>query len=156
MSNQTRLAVEDNSQIEHDFETYKLLLNLWQSENPIKTNKLQVLLAVNGLLVSAVSLSGGFGPELWYVYVAGAVFSLIWTFSIGRTSFFQDLWQARLLELQKRYPGDSRFSVLDNARYRSQARLLVRVFGAVPSRWYLLVSPFAFAIIWLVVLFATR
>ncbi|HEX9812807.1 MAG TPA: hypothetical protein VGA88_12090 [Burkholderiales bacterium] len=156
MSNKTKTAVEGNTQIERDFETYKLLLNLWQSENPIKTNKLQVLLAVNGLLVSAVSLSGGFVPGLWYVYVAGAVFSLIWTFSIGRTSLFQDLWQARLLELQKRYPGDSRFSVLDNARYRSRARLLVRVFGAIPSRWYLLVSPFAFAIAWLVVLITSR
>lgn len=156
MSNQTKTTAKKSGQVQRDFETYKLLLNLWQSENPIKTNKLQVLLAVNGLLVSAVSLSGGFVPELWYVYVAGAVFSLIWTFSIGRTSFFQDLWQARLLELQRRYPGDSRFSVLENARYRSQARLLVRVFGAVPSRWYLLLSPFAFAIIWLIVLFATR
>jgi hypothetical protein len=156
MPKEMKSVADGNSQSERDFETYKLLLNLWQSENPIKTNKLQVLLAVNGLLVSAVSLSGGFGPELWYVYVAGAVFSLIWTFSIGRTSFFQDLWQARLLELQRRYPGDSRFSVLDNARYRSQARLLVRIFGAVPSRWYLLVSPFAFAITWLVVLIATR
>lgn len=156
MSNKPKSRVEVSSDIERDFETYKLLLNLWQSENPIKTNKLQVLLAVNGLLVSAVSLSGGFVPELWYVYLAGAVFSLIWTFSIGRTSLFQDLWQARLLELQERHPSDPRFSIFDNERYRSRARLLVRTFGAIPSRWYLLVSPFAFAVVWLAVLFVTR
>ena len=156
MPRESRSSISGNADIERDFETYKLLLHLWQSENPIKTNKLQVLLAVNGLLVSAVSLSGGFVPELWYVYLAGAVFSLIWTFSIGRTSLFQDLWQARLLELQKRHPGDPRFSILDNARYRSRARLLVRTFGAIPSRWYLLMSPFVFAVAWLAVLFVTR
>jgi len=122
MSSETKSVAAGEAQTEHDYETYKLLLNLWQSENPIKTNKLQVLLAVNGLLVSAVSLSGGFVPELWYVFVAGMIFNLIWTFSIGRTSLFQDLWQARLLELQNRYPNDSRFSVLDNERYRAQAR----------------------------------
>lgn len=156
MANAMKGGTIKNSQVERDFETFKLLLNLWQSENPIKTNKLQVLLAVNGLLVSAVSLSGGFVPELWYVYTVGAVFSLIWTFSIGRTTLFQNVWQARMLELQKHYPDDSRFSVLENERYRPQARLLARVFGAVPSRWYLLLSPFAFTIAWLVVLVATR
>jgi len=156
MSSETKSVAAGEAQTEHDYETYKLLLNLWQSENPIKTNKLQVLLAVNGLLVSAVSLSGGFVSELWYVFVAGMIFNLIWTFSIGRTSLFQDLWQARLLELQNRYPNDSRFSVLANERYRAQARLLVRTFGAIPSRWYLLVSPFAFALAWLAILIVTR
>lgn len=143
-------------QSDHDYETYKQLLQLWQSENPIKTIKLQVLLAVNALLVAAVSVSGGFSGDRWYVYVAGMIFNLIWTFSIGRTSLFQDVWQARLLELQRRYPGDARFSLLDNARYRRQTRRMVRAFGAVPSRWYLLLSPLAFAIAWLVVLFGTR
>lgn len=148
--------VNSKSRTEQDFETYKLLLNLWQSENPIKTTKLQVLLAVNALLVSAVSLSGGFDGDLWYLYAAGMIFSLIWTFSIGRTSLFQDVWQARLRELQKRHPGDPRFSILDNERYRRQTRWMMRAFGAIPSRWYLLFSPFVFAIAWLVILVATR
>jgi hypothetical protein len=156
----TRNENEDPSvkqaQVERDYETYKQLLNLWQSENPIKTTKLQVLLAVNALLVSAVSVSGGFDRDLWYLYLAGMVFSLIWTFSIGRTSLFQDVWQARMLELRARYPDDPRFSVLDNERYRRQARWMVRAFGGIPSRWYLLFSPFAFATAWLVILVVTR
>ena len=42
----------DGNNVEHDYEAYKHLLDLWKSENPIKTNKLQVLLAINGLLVT--------------------------------------------------------------------------------------------------------
>jgi len=141
---------------ERDFEAYKLLLALWQSENPIKTLKLQVLLAVNALLVAAVAVAGGPRPELWYLYGTGFVFSLIWTFSIGRTALFQDVWQARLAELRRRHPQDPRFSILENAGRERDARRLVRVLGAVPSRWYLLVSPLAFAAAWLAVLLATR
>lgn len=154
--NQVKNRASDGIQVERDYEAYKLLLGLWQSENPIKTTKLQVLLAVNALLVSAVSVSGGFSPDQWYLYAAGMIFSLIWTFSIGRTSLFQDIWQARLIELQRRYPDDPRFSILDNARQQKQAHWLMRAFGGIPSRWYLLFSPFTFAAAWLVILIVTR
>lgn len=150
------MRAQNEKQADRDYETYRQLLQLWQSENPIKTAKLQMLLAVNALLMSAVSVSGGFGNDRWYVYVTGIVLNLIWTFSIGRTSLFQDVWQARLLELQRRNAGDARFSLLDNARYRRQTRRMVRTFGAVPSRWYLLLSPLAFAIAWLAILLVTR
>ncbi|HEY8552962.1 MAG TPA: hypothetical protein VIL43_00305 [Burkholderiales bacterium] len=141
---------------DRDFEAYRLLLALWQSENPIKTLKLQVLLAVNALLVAAVAVAGGPRPDLWYLYGAGFVFSLIWTFSIGRTTLFQDVWQARLAELRRRHPHDPRFSILENAGRERDARPLVRTLGAVPSRWYLLLSPPAFAAGWLAALIATR
>ncbi len=153
---QTKNRAHEETQVERDYETYKRLLGLWQSENPIKTTKLQVLLAVNALLVSAISISGGFDRDQWYLYAAGMVFSLIWTFSLGRTSLFQDIWQARLVELQHKYPADPRFSILDNARVYRQARPLMRVFGGIPSRWYLLFSPFACAAAWLVILLVTR
>lgn len=143
-------------QVERDYETYKVFLELWQSENPIKTTKLQVLLAVNAILVSAVSISGGFNGEQWYLYVAGMVFSLIWMFSIGRTSLFQDVWQVRISELRARHPDDPRFSVLENAHARKRTRPLMRIFGGIPSRWYLLFSPLAFAAAWLAILLATR
>lgn len=156
MPAQDKNATSSEAQIDRDYETYKLLLHLWQNENPIKTIKLQFLLAVNALLVAAVAVAGGFDRDLWYVYAVGMVFSLIWTFSIGRTSLFQDVWQARLLELQRRHPGDSRFSALDSARYREQARWLTRTLGGVPSRWYLLFTPSALAVAWLLVLVATR
>ena len=73
-----------DDEIEKDFEIYKILLDLWSKENPIKTTKLQVLLVVNGLLVSAINVSGGgFTQKQWFVYLAGGVFNLIWTFLIA-------------------------------------------------------------------------
>ena len=48
-----------------DFEAYKRYVDLWASENPIKTNKLQVLLVVNGLLVSALQVNGGVAVVNW-------------------------------------------------------------------------------------------
>lgn len=147
---------DPQNQVELDLEAYKMLLNLWSNENPIKTTKLQVLLAVNGLLVSAISVSGGFTRDKWFVYLAGAVFSLIWTFSIGRTSLFQDIWQIKLKEIQQRYPQDPRFSILDTAEAKKQARWMMRLFGGIPSKWYLLFSPFGLVIAWLLVLLFTR
>lgn len=134
---------------ERDYEAYKLLLGLWQSENPIKTLKLQVLLAVNALLVAALAVAGGPAPGLWYLYAAGLFVSLIWSFSIGRTSLFQDVWQARLAALRARHPHDARFSILENADARRRTRRSLRILGGIPSRWYLLFSPLAFAVWWL-------
>lgn len=156
MPEPSRTEPRRESDVERDYETYKLLLGLWQSENPIKTNKLQVLLAVNAILVSAVQLSGGFTTENWFIYLAGAVFSLIWTFSIGRTSLFQDVWQAKMRALQDRYPYDPRFAILETGGALKQARRWVRLFGSVPSRWYLLFSPFVFALAWIAILIVTQ
>ena len=139
-------------QRERDYEAFKALLALWQSENPIKTNKLQMLLLVNALLISAVAIAGGLSAELWYVCVAGIVFSAVWALSIGRTSLFQDLWQARLAELQRKYADDPRFSVLDVKSRRPRASPLTRTFGAVPSSWYLLATPAALTLAWAVAL----
>ena len=144
--------VDKNDQTEKDFELYRILLDLWSKENTIKTTKLQVLLVVNGLLVSAINISGkGFHQDEWFVYLAGAVFNLIWTFSIGRTSLFQEAWQLRLGELRHRYPNDPRFSILETAAYRQKAAGVLRAFGCISSRWYLLLSPFIFAMTWLVI-----
>ena len=146
----------DPEKVEMDFEAYKMLLELWSRENPIKTSKLQVLLAVNGLLVSAVSISGGFTSDKWFVYLAGAIFSLIWTFSIGRTSLFQDVWHMKLKDLRNRYPDDPRFSILETRTERKSARRMLRIFGGISSKWYLLFAPFGFAISWLAILIFTR
>ena len=139
---------EQERQVELDYQTYKSLLELWARENPIKTTKLQTLLAVNALLVSAVNISGG----QWYVYLAGAIFSFIWMFSIGRTSLFQDVWQIKIAEVQRRHPDDPRFAILDTTAAQQCARPLLRAFGAISSKWYLLFSPLVFALVWLGVL----
>lgn len=143
-------------QAEPDYHTYKLLLDLWKSENQIKTIKLQFLLLVNALLVSTVGIAGGFRGGLWFVYAAGVVLNLIWTFSIGRTSLFQDVWQAKMVALQKRYPDDARFSLLANEDEKKGGRWIVRTLGGMPSRWYLLFSPVGFAVVWLVILAVAR
>jgi hypothetical protein len=143
---------DPSQDVEHDYTNYKVLLDLWSKENPIKTTKLQVLLAVNGLLASAVNISGGISAGRWYIYLAAAVFCLIWMFSIGRTVLFQDVWQRKLQELHERYPKDSRFAILQTKEYQARVSLLARAFGAVPSKWYLLFSPLVFALSWLVVL----
>jgi K+ transporter len=139
-----------------DFETYKMVLNLWAGENPIKTNKLQVLLAVNGLLVSAASVGDGFTARKWPVYLAGVVFSSIWVLSIGRTALFQSAWEIRLKELHEKYPADPRFAVLETRTYLTRAPRLYRLLGGIPSKSYLTLSPVVLALAWLAVLLLTR
>ena len=135
--------------VELDYTNYRVLLDLWQKENPIKTTKLQVLLAVNALMASAVNLSGGISGSKWFIYLAAAFFCLIWMFSIGRTVLFQDIWQLKLQELQKKYPADSRFTILQTDTYCDRVSPLAKAFGAVPSKWYLLFSPLLFALAWI-------
>ena len=138
-----------------DLETYGRLLQLWAQENPIKTNKLQVLLAVNGLLVTGIQVSGGFSPNNWAFYVAGAVFSAIWTFSIGRTVLFQKVWQRKIAALMEKYPRDPRFAILDTDADEKAIRGVVRVFGTVSSKYYLLWSPAIFTVTWVLALLVT-
>ncbi len=156
MATQTSLEAGNEQKFQQDLEAYNTLLELWSRENPIKTTKLQVLLAVNGLLVSAVSVSGGFKPDKWFVYAAGAIFSFIWTFSIGRTALFQNAWQTKLNDIRDRYPDDPRFHILDTTEERKRARTLLRMFGAISSKWYLLFSPSALGLAWLAILIYTR
>ncbi|HEV8615960.1 MAG TPA: hypothetical protein VGU22_10765 [Methylomirabilota bacterium] len=140
------------NQGDRDYEAYKALLDLWSRENPIKTTKLQMLLAVNALLVSVVNFTSTTAVPRWYLYLAGGVFSLIWMFSIGRTSLFQDVWQIKIADLRRRHPNDPRFAALETDDALRRARPLLRLFGAIPSKWYLLFSPFLFAVGWLVAL----
>ena len=146
---------KDQSPVDRDFEVYKILLEKWSAENPIKTNKLQVLLAANAILVAALGASGGLTADKWYVYIAGAVFSLVWTLSIGRTSLFQSLWKIKLDELRKAHPNDPRFEVLDMTNVEKKARKTLRILGGVSSKWYLLFAPLVFSIAWIVILVYT-
>jgi hypothetical protein len=139
------------------FERYRVLLDLWAKENPIKTTKLQVLLAVNALLVSGVGLGdGGFSRDKWFIYVAGCAFSLVWTFSIGRTSLFQEAWNRKLQDIAREHQDDPRFSIHDTRKECSTAPPLLRVLGGVPSKWYLLFAPVAFAAVWAVAFVLTQ
>jgi hypothetical protein len=148
------VAVVNDQTVERDLEAYKMLVELWSAENPIKTTKLQLLLTVNSIFVSALKISGAslISRNSWYVYLAGALFSLIWTFSIGRTVLFQEVWEIKIRQLCASHPGDSRFSVLETRDAINKASRMKRGFGRISSKWYLLFSPFVLAIAWLVVL----
>lgn len=131
------------------FEQYRILLDMWSRENPIKTTKLQVLLAVNALLVSGVGLGqAGFTKSKWFIYVAGCGFSLVWTFSIGRTSLFQEAWNKKLQKIAAQHPDDARFRLHDTRQECKSAAKVLRILGGVPSKWYLLFVPPAFATLW--------
>ena len=134
---------------EKDYEAYKLYVQLWKDENPIKTNKLQVLLIVNGLLVSTLQMSGGFCPKNWFLFLAGAVFSLIWTLSIGRTSLYQGIWKIKAEKISTKYPTDPRYSIFQTKIAEKEASFWLRVFGYVSTKYYLLGTPIAFSIVWL-------
>jgi K+ transporter len=142
----------DQQEEEKDLTIYKQLLDLWAKENPIKTNKLQVLLVVNGLLLSAVNISKGFIPQNWPLYLGGALFSLVWVLSIGRTSLFQEIWQVKINDLATKYPDDQRFQVHRTKEYMGKASRFLRVAGGVSSKYYLVGAPFIFCSIWLCIL----
>lgn len=136
---------------EKDYEAYKTYLELWKSENPIKTNKLQVLLVVNGLLVSAMQIAGGFKTDNWFLFLAGAAFSFIWLLSIGRTSLFQKVWQIKCKSIAEKeeYKDDPRFQAFNTESEERKAPAWLRSVGSVSSKYYLLGAPLLFSLIWL-------
>lgn len=142
----------ENEEIKKDWEAYKELINLWRGENPIKTTKLQVLLAVNAALLTIVNIKGGFTRGNLSIYMAGALVSLVWTLSIGRTALFQKVWQKKIKELAKKYPVDNRFQILEtDSTERAVRPWWLRFVGGVSSKYYLLASPVVFCLAWLAV-----
>jgi len=143
------------TELQQDCEAYRQLLDLWVKENAIKTSKLQMLLAVNGLLLAVVSLNGGFVAMNWPIYLGGAILSLVWTLSVGRTCLFQKIWQTKIKALATKYPQDSRFQVhVTRDAVQSVSRFL-QVLGGVPSRYYLIGTPALFGLGWLSLLIYT-
>jgi len=135
-------------QSEKDYITYRAYVDLWAAENPIKTNKLQVLLIVNGLLVVALQVGGGFHTANWPIFMTGSFFSAIWIMSTGRTSLFQKAWQAKAGELSKQYREDPRFQLLDTNAAELAAPRWLRLSGAVPSKYYLSGAPVILSSAW--------
>ncbi|MFA4901769.1 MAG: hypothetical protein WC600_03390 [Desulfobaccales bacterium] len=138
------------SEEENDYAAYKAYIDLWAKENPIKTNKLQVLLVVNSLLVSALNLAGGFIPKNWFIFLAGAVFSFIWVLSIGRTSLFQKVWQAKANEIASKpeHVNNPKFQILKTEAAEKKAPVWLQVLGCMPSKYYLLGAPILFSLAW--------
>ena len=155
--------MNEKTQVERDLHSYSALLTLWQAENPIKTIKLQFLLATNAILLGFFQLSGGavannlptgmIGNTTDNIYLAlgGFALNLIWTLSIGRTSLFQKAWKNKLDDIARRYPDDSRFKILELHDAEARAPAWLRLLGKVSSKYYLLGTPIGFAAAWLYV-----
>ncbi len=139
----------DSNQTQQDLQAYTALLNLWKDENPIKTTKLQVLLAVNSALLTVVQINGGLVKDNLLIMLAGFVVSLVWTLSIGRTALFQKVWKLKMDRIASRYPDDARFQILQTKAAIGKAPMLLRAFGCLSSKYYLLAAPLIFALAWL-------
>lgn len=137
------------NELEQELQTYNTLLNLWQSENPIKTIKLQFLLATNAGLIGFFSLTDGKAALL---AGSGVLLNIIWTLSIGRTSLFQKAWKNKLDEIAHRHPEDARFQILQIMSAEAKAPGWLKFLGGVSSKYYLLGAPLVMALAWLVIL----
>ena len=121
-------------------EKYKLLFELWMAENPIKTNKLQMLMATNSILISAFFLAG---QTVW-IALAGFLFSFVWILSIGRTLSFQQHWRSQMEDVRSHNSNNAMFQV-------HSLKIKPDVWGRVPSKYYTLGTPIATTLAWLVV-----
>lgn len=146
----------DGEERAREWEQYQQLLALWRHENPIKTTKLQVLLAVNAGLFAAAQLHGGFTAANRPLYAVGAALSAVWLLSIGRTVLSQQLWKHKLEALAREHAGDPRFQLLDTSGVASRPSALLRAFGGVSSKFYLLGAPLGFVAVWLTLFVAAR
>lgn len=134
---------------DRDWQCFQQLLTLWRAENPIKTIKLQFLLASNTLLLGMLQINGGVVRENLLLLIGGAILCIVWTLSIGRTSLFQKAWKLKLDEIAQRNPDDERFQILDKKAAEHLAPVWLQILGGVSSRYYLLGAPLGFAMAWL-------
>ncbi len=150
------MSDEDRTQL--DLAAYATLVELWRQENPIKTTKLQTLLAVNAGLIAVATLNGGMAEINAMVFVCGLLFSGVWTLSIARTVLSQQAWKVKITEISARHPGDPRFLVLDTEAAEQRVPRWLRVLGGVSSKYYLVASPLLLCVGWLIALakLATR
>lgn len=122
-------------------EKYKLLFQLWSSENPVKTGKLQTLMLVNSILLPAFLLTGG---SIWIAFV-GFLFSAVWILSLGRTMNFQSHWLSQMEELRKQHMENPLFHIHSKEKKFT-------IWGRVPSKYFLMGSCTASTIAWLCVI----
>ena len=142
------MAELSDMQDDHAYQRYCHLLELWSRENGIKTQKLQYFLLTTALLIIGYALTPDKSEGRTLICPAGVALSLIWTLSLGRTMRFQKKWQALLADVSAEYSADSRFQVLNADPAESNLPTLVRITGAVSSKYYLIGAPLAGVVFW--------
>lgn len=124
-------------------EAFKSLVHLWSAENSVKTAKLQFYGVISSILAAALTV----GDPRWPVAVAGAAFSLVWLFSIGRTMSFQDGWKDRMREIWETDKDHPLYSTFFSSRSHAW-------YGVVPADIILLGTPAAGGVVWASILIA--
>lgn len=137
-----------------DLTAYTALIDLWRAENPIKTTKLQVLLAVNAGLIAVAVINGGLVDKNAPLFGCGFLFCGVWTLSIARTVLSQQAWKVKISEISACHPGDIHFSILDTSAAEARAPRWLRLLGGVSSKYYLVASPVLLCGAWLTALAA--
>jgi len=117
--------------MEEPTERAKLLFSLWTEENSVVSQKTNLFVATEAILVAAVVTSPSLG---WLVTLVGLAVSANWLLSVGRTLRYRDHWR-RLLSQEG-----------EVAMFPPAART---VLGWLPSRLALLSLPLAGVLMWL-------
>jgi hypothetical protein len=68
---------------------------------------------------------------------------------------FQKVWERKIKAIMTKHRDDSRFAILDTDADEKAIGGVARVFGWMSSKYYLLLSPAVFTVVWLVVLCLT-
>ena len=137
---QVNTSEDRNRQAE---ERYKLLVQLWSSENQVKTAKLQTFALVTSILVSVFVLVA---EARAFVSPVGIVFSLVWLFSIGRTLHYQAYWRDQIDKIHEQFSDDFLFEIFDR---KSLGVFRRGITGRISSKLILLGTPCVAAICWL-------
>lgn len=124
-----------------------IYIELWKSENPIKTNKLLMYFVVTSILVVALDIKSPIG---WLVPALGAGFSFIWLFCIGRTVAYQDFWQRKIMQClrEEQSDGASQYVLFPTTEEKAE----MPFYGKLPGRYALLWPPIIGCIIWFAIL----
>jgi hypothetical protein len=121
----------------------ELYIDLWKSENPIKTNKLMLYLIAQPLLALGASLQNESNNVACYFFsTLGILFSVWWFFCIGRTVGYQKLWKHKIIQID----GDKFFPSNEEKKEH------LPWYGGINSSIILLAPILCGAIIWLIVL----
>jgi hypothetical protein len=114
-------------------EQIKIYVDLWKSENPIKTQKLMAYFVCQSILAVAATKNQ---LTLLLFSFFGAIWSIWWVFCIGRTVAYQQLWQNKLTGLEKDlFPT-------------SEDKKALPWYGILPAKYTLLAPPIVGAAIW--------
>ncbi len=159
----SQLASNDTSLI---LEAYKILVKLLESEDSLFWRRNEVLLAINGGMITILAFFRSSQPTpidltlkviLSTICIIGLVTSLLWLLIVKRTEAFYNHWYEQLKQLEKQYLSPINiFQIADEYFAKRQIKLGQETFkldllaGSMRMFRAIQVVSTVFAIIWLV------